>query len=77
MSRERPSADEMEWSTDPRFPLPEQAPTVGPVEYGDITGPPEIPDNLGNPTRRKHPTILSEEGEEEAPLTELPPEEAR
>ncbi|NLC56833.1 MAG: hypothetical protein GX774_08365 [Armatimonadetes bacterium] len=62
-------------SADPRFPLEEQTPTIGPVGQGDITGAPELPDNLANPSRRKHPTILSAEGEQEAPLSELPPGE--
>ncbi|MBI3948674.1 MAG: hypothetical protein HY321_22370 [Armatimonadetes bacterium] len=67
--------DESSRSSDPRFPVPEQQPTQGPVEYwdGDVTGAPELPDHLGDPTRRKHPTILSQEGEEEAPESELPP----
>lgn len=51
---------------------PDDFPTWGPVEYSD---PAEIQaphDHLGDPTRRKHPTILSAEGEAEAPATELP-----
>ena len=51
---------------------PDDFPTWGPVEHSD---PAEIQaphDHLGDPTRRKHPTILSAEGEAEAPATELP-----
>ena len=61
-------------SSDPLLPLPEQEPTVGPIEYADsgVTGAPELPDHMEDPTRRRHPTILSAEGEEEAPLAELP-----
>ncbi len=62
--------------SDPLFPLPEQEPTRGPVEGAGHTGvpyphPADMPENLGDPTRRKHPTILSEEGEEQAPATEI------
>lgn len=55
---------------------PDDLPTWGPVEYDEVTGAPLLPDNLGDPTRRKHPTILSAEGEAEAPDTELPDEDA-
>ena len=57
------------------LPLPGEMPTWAPVGYdGAASGLPEHP-NLGDPTRRKHPTILSQEGQEEAPADDLPPGE--
>lgn len=70
----QPDEGVFETSSDPRFPLPEQQPTRGPVDYAEVPEQPGAPPGLGDPTRRRHPTILSEEGEEEAPLTELPHE---